>query len=181
ADEMLIEAENETDVQNDAHRLVFQYDGYGHLTQRNLYQNEIHIHQSDWTYDQYGTLAGHSVQMAMPDTEEGVLTTLSRLRQSYEEIASGSERLREAYNEGEWFVVDTYAWGEHPRGRFERQNDHFQVYDTEEELVIWGNGDWESPTYYQAWTSDEQSLLDTLESKDGSGEQTLLYTHNCAE
>ena len=111
------------------------------------------------------------------------METLATYRQIITEESSEYERIRERQNgaDGEWGHVDHDQRGVHPRGRFEKHDDYFVVFDTEERMVMQGYGDILTPMYYDEWTDDEYGIIGIW--VDGSKEEVTKrpYIHSCPE
>lgn len=178
-----------TEVQ--VERLDFTYDGTGNLTQRDLYMNDAYVHQSTWSYDASGYLIEHGVwgtgalfnDPVDDDGSDTELPHLSTYRQLVTDDGQEYHRVREQMDRDatEWQPVDSLRRGDHSLGEYEMRDDSFVVFNSENQVIMTGYGDLESPEYYSLWTEDANSLL--LSWEEGSPASVLLrsYTHTCEQ
>jgi hypothetical protein len=108
---------------------------------------------------------------------------MSTYRQTITEMFVNYERVREQRDRDsdEWLVVDTVRRGPHERGIFETGEYGFVVYDIDDRMVMDGYGEPDAPTYFDAWTPDENELLGTWEVGNPEGVLIRTYAHSCAE
>ncbi|MBM75025.1 MAG: hypothetical protein CMK59_06475 [Proteobacteria bacterium] len=178
-------------VMTDVSSLNFTYDASGRLTHRDLYENELYVHQSTWSYDDNGHLIEHGIwgtgMLFNDPVDEDSLDTelphLSTYRQNITDEAQVFERVREQRDRDstEWVYVDSYQKGAHSLGEYEAWDDDVVVFDAEGLVVMMGYGMPENLDYYNTWTKGPQDLLSVWETGELELTTTRTYTHTCSE
>jgi hypothetical protein len=122
-DELTTTITSENQTQEDSRSLIFSYDPDGRVTQRELYDEDLNIHLSHWTYNENGYITEHGfsgTSYTFEDvTNEETLNTelhhFSTYRQNITETETDFERIREQKDGDttEWLLVDQFRKGEH--------------------------------------------------------------------
>ncbi len=179
-DEVISTTETTEGTTTRTETLSFTYNQAGQLTTRDLHQDDIHTHQNTWTYNGEGHLSEHKISRvdSLETAEMGVLATF---RQTITDDGTAYERIRERQNggEGEWMEIDTNKRGTHSRGRFESHDQSFVVFDSDENMVMRGQGEPESPTYYNTYFNNDFGYLGTWERGDYDGINIHSYNYTC--